>query len=93
MDNQKFIETCKRIVRDETNVMLRPLMPEIELSSVFVVWSCKTLKNNKALLSTNVPDDMYFEITFDGAAEKMYVDAYHKRFKRELSFDDIKAVQ
>ena len=29
----------------------------------FVVWSSKTLQNNKALISTTIPDGMYYEIT------------------------------
>ncbi len=32
-------------------------MPRIDLSNVFVVWSCKTLQNYKALLSTTVSGD------------------------------------
>ncbi len=32
-------------------------------SDVFIVWSCKTLQNNKAMVSTRVSDGMYYEIT------------------------------
>ena len=45
---------------------------------VYVVWSCKTLQNWKAMLSTNVPDGMYYELTYDGDKGLTYVDAYKK---------------
>lgn len=45
---------------------------------VFVVWMCKTLQNNKALLSTTVPDGMYYEVTYNGDKGEMYLDAYKK---------------
>ena len=45
---------------------------------MFVVWSCKTLQNNKALVSTTVSDGMYYEITHNGDKHETYVDAYKK---------------
>lgn len=44
----------------------------------FVVWQCKTLQNNKALISTMVHDGMYYEITYNGDKNEMYIDAYKK---------------
>ena len=45
---------------------------------VFVVWLCKTLQNNKALLSTTLFDGMYYEITYNGDKDEAYIDAYKK---------------
>ena len=39
---------------------------------------CKTLQNNKALLSTNIYDGMYFECTYNGDKKELYIDAYKK---------------
>lgn len=50
----------------------------IGLDDVYVVWSCKTLQNSKALLSTNLFDGMYYELTYNGNANKIYLDAYKK---------------
>ena len=38
----------------------------IAIEDVFMVWSCKTLQNNKALLSTTLFDGMYYECTYNG---------------------------
>ena len=51
------------------------ILPE----DVYVVWLCKALGNNKALLSTDVPDGMYYDVTYNGAKNEAYVDAYKKQ--------------
>lgn len=45
---------------------------------VYIVWFCKTLQNWKALVSTNVSDGMYYEITYNGDKMETYLDAYKK---------------
>lgn len=51
---------------------------EITFDQVYVVWFSKTLQNWKALLSTTIPDGMYYELTHDGDQELTYIDAYKK---------------
>ncbi len=51
---------------------------EITLDDVYVVWFSKTLQNCKALLSTTVSDGMYYELTYNGDKEELYLDAYKK---------------
>lgn len=79
MGNDKFLKLCKRIVADYFNEHAdktdHKLITEDE---VFIVWSCKTLQNNKALVSTTVSDGMYYEITHNGDKKETYVDAYKK---------------
>lgn len=51
----------------------------IDLSNVFVVWSCKTLQNYKCLVSTTVSGDgIYAEYTFNGDKQELYEDVYQK---------------
>lgn len=50
---------------------------------VYVVWFAKTLQNWKALVSTTLPDGMYYEVTHNGDKGETYLDAYKK-------FDNIK---
>lgn len=45
---------------------------------VYVVWFCKTLHHAKVLLSTPLPDGMYYEVTFNGIKGEIYLDAYKK---------------
>lgn len=51
---------------------------QIRLDDVFIVWFCKTLQNWKALVSTSLPDGMYYEVTYNGDKKEVYLDAYKK---------------
>ena len=79
MTEQKFTEICKQIVCDYANQHLdKSDHMEITYDDVFVVWECKTLQDNKALLSTTLFDGMYYEITYNGDKHEVYFDAYKK---------------
>lgn len=61
--------------------LARPAKDEISAvtaEDVYVVWFCKTLQNWKALLSTDLPDGMYFEVTYNGDKKEAYLDVYKK---------------
>lgn len=45
---------------------------------VYVVWYAFTLGNWKALVSTTLPDGMYYEVTYNKAKGETYLDAYKK---------------
>lgn len=45
---------------------------------VYVVWMCKALQNNKALLSTVIDDGRYYEFTWNGDKNEGYLDVYVK---------------
>ena len=87
MGNEEFLKKCMEIVRDYTNEHLdKTDNKEITLDDVFIVWSCKTLQNNKALLSTKLLDGMYYEITHNGDKKEIYVDAYKKFENRCIKY-------
>lgn len=48
------------------------------IDEVYVVWFAFTLGNFKALLSTSLPDGMYYEVTYNGVRGEVYLDAYKK---------------
>lgn len=79
MNDKEFIEICKEKVRDYANEHLdKTDNVQITIDNVFVVWQCKTLQNNKALLSTTLYDGMYYELTYNGDKKELYLDAYKK---------------
>ena len=79
MGNDTFLILCKQIVVDYANKHIdKTDNMQIAEDDGYVVWSCKTLQNNKALLSTTLPDGMYYEITYNGDKNEAYVDAYKK---------------
>lgn len=60
-------------------------VPEFD---VYVVWFSKVLQNWKALLSTTLPDQMYYEVTHNGDLAETYLDAY-KKFNNVVIRDDV----
>lgn len=44
----------------------------------YTVWKCKTLQNWKYLISTDLHDGMYYELTYNGDKQEWYLDAYKK---------------
>lgn len=77
MGSKEFIQKCKDLVAEYAIEHLDKSdeMPEFE---IYVVWYCKTLQNHKALLSTDLKDGMYYELTYNGDKKELYFDAYKK---------------
>lgn len=86
-----FQSVCKKKLVEHYNglVETQGLYPQlIDLPNVFVVWSCKTLKNYKALLSTTVSGDgCYVEYTYNGENGELYEDFYNKLTNRCIQFE------
>lgn len=71
---EKWLDECKDyIVSDNIG------STQISKDDVFVVWSCKTLQNRKALLSFMADNSApYYEFTYNGDMNETYVDRYKK---------------
>lgn len=88
MDSEKYVKTCKELVADYSNARLdKTDNVEITTDDVYVVWLTKTLQNSKALLSTTLPDGMYYELTFNGNKGEIYLDVYKKVDNVAISVD------
>lgn len=87
MGNKEFIDICKNEVRKYTEEHMDKTDAKQDFE-VFVVWSCKTLQNNKALLSTTLPDKMYYELTYNGDKKELYLDAYVKLENRCIKVEE-----
>lgn len=70
-------ERAKELVRGYVEERLDKSDPPVEFE-VFVVWFNFTLGNWKVLLSTTLPDRMYYEVTCNAAKGEIYLDAYQK---------------
>ncbi|SDY12939.1 DUF6275 family protein [Eubacterium barkeri] len=75
MDDQKFLDFAEdTIVNYYNDVLHQPITKD----KVFIVWSCKTLQNNKAILATHSKDKLLFELTYNGDKKEAYLDTYDK---------------
>lgn len=79
MNEKDFTSFCKRTIAEYENKHLDPTdNKRITEDDVYIVWECKVLQNNKALVSTTLFNGMYYEITYNGDKNECYIDAYKK---------------
>lgn len=57
-------------------------------ADVYVVWFCYILGGWKALLSTPVADGRYYEVTYDKAKGRAYIDTYAKERNESVFLAD-----
>ncbi|MBQ8708006.1 MAG: hypothetical protein IJ523_07960 [Succinivibrionaceae bacterium] len=88
MNNNLFMKLAEKIVADYVIRHLDKSDPAASFS-VFIVWMCKTLGNNKALLSTTLHDGMYYELTYNGEKKEFYLDAYKKFENQVIHYEDV----
>lgn len=75
----EFIPLAKQTVLDYVQAHLDVTDDvKVSINDIYVVWFCKTLQNWKALISTTLPDGMYYEVTYNGDKKEIYLDAYKK---------------
>lgn len=84
---QRFLNVCKNEIVNFHNETKHDEDKKITTDDVFVVWSCKTLQNSKALLSTTVSDGMYYECTYNGDKKELYFDAYKKVLNKPIDVE------
>lgn len=79
MSNETMLDIAKGVVVEYFNKNVEKTDGvTITKSQVYIVWFCKTLQNFKALVSTNISDGMYYEVTYNGDKKELYLDAYKK---------------
>ena len=85
MNTDMFMKVCiqaiKQYVQDH---MDKTDDITVQDSDIYNVWNVKVLKNNKGLFSTVYPDGMYYECTYNGETNELYLDAYKKFENRTI---------
>lgn len=84
MEDKDFMEKAIDMVLTAYNELVE-VTDNYTLTSddVYIVWMCSILGNNKALLSTKVPDGMYYEVTYNNDKDELYLDGYKKLIHKE----------
>ena len=76
-DQEPYMDKARRLVRTYIEARLDKSDPTPEFE-VYLVWFAKTLQNWKCLVSSTLPDGMYYEVTYNGDKQETYIDAYKK---------------
>jgi hypothetical protein len=89
LDGSKYMDTARKLVwswYNERDVHIQH--PTFAPDEIYIVWFSKTLQNWKAMLSTTLPDGLYFEITYNGDKNEAYLDAYKKVHNSAIKMKD-----
>lgn len=78
--NNAIIEVKK--IYEENNI-------DISNANFYIVWYCTTLQNAKALIISDVEDEKYYEVTYNGNSKEMYIDEYNKSSNKVIDCSDI----
>lgn len=81
--DEKAIEIVRQYI--EEHLDKSDSKPRFE---VYTVWKAKILQNWKYLLSSTLPDGMYYELTYNGDKREWYIDAYKKFDNRVITGGD-----
>lgn len=77
---ERAINATRTVLFNDFNYNANEIIP----SDMFVVWSCKTLQNWKAIVSGfNVKE--LIEVTYNGDKDEIYVDVYEKKLNTVIS--------
>lgn len=76
----KAMEIVSRYIREHLDAT-----DNVQDFSVFTVWKAKVLQNWKYLISSTLPDGMYYELTYNGDDNVWYLDAYNKFENRVIT--------
>ena len=71
--DKKAMEIVEKYIQEHIDAT-----DDVPAWSVFTVWKAKVLQNCKYLISSTLPDGMYYELTYNGDDNVWYLDAYKK---------------
>lgn len=81
-DPDQFLNKAKRLVAEEFNSMFPVLEGGATPDEFYITTFTKTLGNWKAMVSTDLINGLYWEVTYNGNREETYVDTYQKSNNR-----------
>ena len=80
-------EKALSIVKEYALEHINSTVDDLSKFCVFIVWKCKTLQNWKYLISTNLLDMRYYELTYNGDRSEWYLDVYDKIENRVIKHE------
>lgn len=80
MSDESRLDQARRLVFEYVKPRLEKTDTHVTFAQdeVYIVWFCYILGGWKALISTSLPDGMYYEVTHNAAKGETYLDAYKK---------------
>lgn len=78
---------ARMIVQDYILAHFVDKRDELPSFYTYVVWKSKILQHYKYLVSSSLPDGMYYEVTYNADKDEWYLDVYKKFDKQRIPND------
>lgn len=85
LDDAKEL-VCQYIVENATDIDYTNAL-QLTNNDILVTWWCYILGGWKCLLSTDRPDGMYYEVTYNHTKNELYLDAYKREKNVQYSVE------
>lgn len=77
MTSYEFETKCKNAL---INILKEKYNEDYTIEDFHLVWFTKALRNFKCTMCDLKPNQRYYELTFNGEKDELYVDIYDKQF-------------
>jgi len=85
VDHDQYIKKAKALVAETFNQRFETSDMQTIPEDFYIVWFVKVLGNWKAMVSTDIVNGFYWEVTYNGVKQETYVDQYIKDVNRGFS--------
>lgn len=87
MESSEFEIKCKNAIK---KILSEPPYEEDHpFSSIKLVWFSKALQNFKGVFVDSGKNSRYYECTYNGDRDELYVDVYHKGANRVMKGESL----
>ena len=84
------LETCAKVLvsRFINATLNKAQYPNGSTFRVHTVWKCYILGDMKFLITSDLPDGKYYEVTYSAEKQEFYLDAYVRVHNEAVSLSD-----
>ena len=86
MQSYEYEVKCKNALID---IIKELYGEELSIKELHLVWFAKALKNFKCVIIDLRPNARYYECTYNGETDEVYVDIYQKQFNAVLKASEV----
>lgn len=73
---KEVVSVNSPLVDEKVKMILKDYIGIDANYNIFIVWKSKVIQNAKWLMCTSLPDNKYYELTYNGITKDLYIDNY-----------------
>lgn len=86
MKSQEYETKCKKAL---VKILKEKYESNLKTDDLHLVWFAKTLQNFKCVLIDLLDNQRYYECTYNGDKDELYVDIYEKQYNVCLKTEEL----